>query len=69
MPVDSAVLSGLSLFGHTFECIPDDVEILVAAGKVQRYRISQTDDQRAHGLLLDDGSADDGDLDTLGGLA
>lgn len=69
MPVDPAVLSGLSLSGHTIECIPDNVEIPVAAAEVQRCRVSQTDDQRARGPLLDDGSARDSYLDDLGGPA
>ncbi|MGI5215307.1 hypothetical protein [Plantactinospora sp. CA-290183] len=46
-PVDPVVFRGLSLLGHTIECIPQHVEILVATRKVQCGLISHADEQTA----------------------
>jgi hypothetical protein len=69
MPVDRPVVNGLTLLGHTVQCIPDDIEILATAGQMQRRPALQTDKQRTCGSLWGDDPAADRYLNGLGMLA
>lgn len=57
MPSNSAILSAFCLLGHTVEGVPNDVEIPMTAGKMQRVFASKADGQRPFCPLLNDNAA------------
>jgi hypothetical protein len=57
MPHNSAILSAFCLLGHTVEGVPNDVEIPMTSGEMQRVSASKADGQRPFCPLLDDNPA------------
>ncbi len=57
MPTNSTILSAFCLLGHTDESVPNDVEILMTAGKMQRVLTSMADSQRSFCPFLNDNAA------------